>query len=80
MPTRPKKTRGIVAVIERFQHQWRARYTDINGAMAYVAVSDSEAWDSDIENGLPVILKLLPGNGCKILSRKGNKRFIKIGS
>ena len=79
MPTHPGKKRGVPAVIERYQRQWRARYMTTKGVVGYATVSDDVAWDSDIEHGLPVVLKLLPDGGCKILSRRGNKRFITIG-
>jgi len=79
MTTHPRKKRGIPAVIERFQHQWRARYTDSSGGVAYAPISDTQAWDADIEANLPIMMKILPDGYCKILSRRGNKRFITIG-
>ena len=79
MPTHPGKKRGIPAVIERFQRQWRARYTNAEGVLCYAPVSDTQAWDSDIEANLPIVMKIMPDGYCKILSRRGNKRFITIG-
>jgi hypothetical protein len=78
MPTHPGKKRGVPAVIERFQRQWRARYTNAEGVIGYLTVTNDDAWNFDIEHCLPVVVKLLPDGSCKILSRKGNKKFITI--
>ena len=73
-----RKSNKVDGIIEKINHAWFVRYTDVKGVTARLPVSDVEAWNSDIEINLPVVIKLQAG-GCKILSRKGNKRFVRSG-
>jgi hypothetical protein len=74
------KRRGIPGRIQCVEHMWFVDYTDPNtGRPARLPVSDEEAWNFDIENNLPILFRLRLGK-VKIVSRKGNKRFVVIGS
>jgi hypothetical protein len=57
--------------------KWFADYTK-DGVAVSRDVTDKDAWNFDIENGLLVWIVIGPDNTCNIIRKKGNKKYVQI--
>jgi hypothetical protein len=72
--------RGIPGRILCLSHRWFVSFQHPqSGEFLCLPVSEADAWNFDIENNLPVLLKLRDGKAT-LISRKGNKKYVKISA
>jgi hypothetical protein len=76
-PPIPLPLDAVPGTVLRKNYQWRVLVGDTE-----YSVTDTDAWNFDIENNLPVFVILPPGNDtaepCKIVRKKNNKRYVTI--
>ena len=54
-------------------------FADVDGSKVSYQVSDTDAWNYDVENGLPVRIQVTGELTCKIVTRlRQNKRYVQI--
>lgn len=73
-----RRRAGISGIIQCIDHAWHVQFHDVGSGVARVLpVAEEDAWNFDIEHNLPVLFRLT-GARVKLLSRKGNKRFVTV--
>ena len=77
----PKKkfippTDAIAAVVVRRNHQWYAEF-QLSGASKTEPVSKLDAWNFDIEHGLPILIVLREGE-VRIIRKRNNKKYVQV--
>ena len=56
-----------------------AWFADVDSGKVSYQVSDTDAWNYDVENGLPVRIQVTGKLTCKIVTRlRQNKRYVQI--
>ncbi len=72
-----RKSSKVEGVIHRINHEWWVCF-ELRGESSKLQLTEDQSWNSDVEAGLPVVIKLLHDGQFNIISRRGNKKFIKI--
>ena len=76
-PGAPPPRPGIRATIVSIRHRWYAEF--VRGGLHHrLTVSRRDAWNFDIERGLPVEISLRSGRVRILRKSRGNKRYVTI--
>jgi hypothetical protein len=77
---KPKRADTLDATVIIIEHEWAVLYVDSNGDESIFDVTDTDAWNFDIERGLKVQITVDEENEgfCKIHSKQGNKKYVTI--
>ena len=69
----PLPANSIKAVVLRENQHWFAVFDNQR-----LPISDTCAWNFDIESGLPIVILLDEAGQCRIIHKKNNKKYVRI--